>query len=145
VQGNLELGMRVRSHPVSLSRAQKEAERQEVLLARYRGDIEALSDEDEEVDPPDTPLLNSFIADDLAMVAGAVRAGDYGPARRTYLSSSRELSGITRRDIRVGGDSSVHRVFPELTPPGRWPAKDTHPLALSQQIAINSVVERLGE
>ena len=145
VQGNLELGMRVRSHPVSLSRAQEEAERQEVLLARYRGDIEALLDEDEEVDPPDTPLLNSFIADDLAMVAGAVRAGDYGPALRTYLSSSREVSGITRRDIRVEGDSSVHRVFPELTPAGRRPAKDTHPLALSQQIAINSVVERLGE
>src|SRR5699024_6689054 len=104
VQGNLELGMRVRSHPVSLSRAQKEAERQEVLLARYRGGTEALSDEDEEVDPPDTPLLNSLIADDLAMVAGDVRAGDCGPALRTYLSSSRDEAGITRPVIRLAGD-----------------------------------------
>lgn len=145
VQGHLELGMRIRSYPVSLSRAQEEAERQEALLARLRGDTDAGPAEDDEVEPPDSPLLNSFIADDLAKVAAAVRAGDHGPALRTYLSSSREVSGIARKDIRAEGGSAAERVFPELTPAGRWPAKDTHPLALSQQIAINSVVERLGE
>jgi hypothetical protein len=142
VRDRLTLGMRIRSYPVSQARAQDEAERQEVLLARQAGDTEARLDED--VDSADTPLLNSFIADDLAMVAEAVREGRYGAALHDYLSSSREVSSIARRDIRAEGAAAVRRVSPELTPSGRWPAKDTHPLALSQQIAINTITDSLG-
>ncbi|MFL1430356.1 MULTISPECIES: DEAD/DEAH box helicase [unclassified Nocardiopsis] len=144
VRGRLTLGMRIKSYPVSQTRAQEESERQEILLAGRQGDTDAPLN-DENVEPAETPLLNSFIADDLASVAEAVRKGEYGAALRAYLSSSREVAAIPRTDVREEGAAAMRRVSPGHTPPGRWPAKDTHPLALSQQIAVNTITRTLGD
>lgn len=143
VERRLELGIRIRSRTVSAKEDETEKERQEILLAQQRGEHDVPSG-DPFPDASDTPLLNSFIAEDLASVAEAVRQGDYGPALRSYLSSSSEVANLRRTDVRSEGASAVHRVSAERTPAGRWPAKDTHPLVLSQQIAVNTITRLLN-
>jgi hypothetical protein len=142
VDRHLVLNIRTRSHTVSVKDDEAEQEHQEFLLAQQRGETEI--EGDPFGDTADAPLLNSFIAEDLATVSEAVRKGGYGAALRTYLSSSAETTALRRTDVRREQSTVVRRVHPELTPAGRWPAKDVHPLVLSQQIAINSITESLG-
>lgn len=91
-------------------------------------------------------FLNSFYIDDLARVADAVAAGDCGPALTAFLAGDETLPGIQRLDVRDRGlqDTLLEGLAPTRVPPGRWPAKVSHPLATSQQLAINAIVDRLG-
>lgn len=85
-------------------------------------------------------FLNSFIADDLARVAGAVRAGEAGSALRDYLRPSANLDVGGRVDVRAELDEVRRATGPDRVPLGRWPASPDRPLALGQQLAVDEAV-----
>jgi hypothetical protein len=89
-------------------------------------------------DAADDDFLNSFIVDDLGRVAGRIGQGRYGSALRAYLSG--EQSG-QRVDLRRHPEVSLHAARPQAVPLGRWPANPDHPLALSQQFAVNRILD----
>ncbi|MBB4956556.1 DEAD/DEAH box helicase [Micromonospora polyrhachis] len=91
-------------------------------------------------------FLNSFYMNDLAQVADAVADGDYGPALADFLTPNDALTRIRRRNVRDSDvqDALLEQLAPTRIPVGRWPAKVSHPLAASQQLAINAVMDRLG-
>jgi hypothetical protein len=90
-----------------------------------------------------TDFLNSFFAADLALVAGAVENGRYGAALDAYLRGGESPDANLRVDVRERLDAVYERVAPRLTPLGRWPKNPEHPLALSQQFAVNTALSEL--
>lgn len=89
-------------------------------------------------------FLNSFIADDLQRVAGAVRRNDYGAALDAYLREEHQIDPARRVDVRTHPQVVLDRVAPDRVPLGRWPANSARPLALSQQLAVNTAMELAG-
>jgi len=91
-------------------------------------------------------FLNSFHIDDLQRVGDAVAGGDCGAALATFLTPDAHLDVAARRDVRQPEHAGLVQagVAPGRVPAGRWPAKAEHPLALSQQLAVNEVLDRLG-
>ncbi|MFD8292439.1 DEAD/DEAH box helicase [Streptomyces lavendulae] len=106
-------GVRVRSVPVRLDRADDGADQQD--------------------------FLNSFIAADLDRVARALGHDDPGPALAAYLTPEAAFDTARRLDVRAHPAFALAGVAPGRTPLGRWPADAAHPLALSQQFAVNAV------
>ncbi|MGW5877263.1 AAA domain-containing protein [Nocardiopsis terrae] len=143
VQRHLHLEIRVKSHSVHVKDHEAELEHQRFLLEQMRGEHDIQGDPFS--DSTDTPILNSFIAQDLVTVSEAVRGKEYGRALRAYLSSASEIAALRKQDVREEGAEAIRRVHPALSPAGRWPAKDTHPLVLSQQIAVNTITGTLAE
>ncbi|MEU7477767.1 ATP-binding protein [Lentzea sp. NPDC042327] len=92
----------------------------------------------------DQDFLNSFIAADLRQVSADVRAGSCGTALRQYLSGDREIDTAARIDVREELGQVLDVVRPDAVPLGRWPSNVEHPLALSQQLAVNNVLSRLS-
>ncbi|MEU1346541.1 DEAD/DEAH box helicase [Streptomyces sp. NPDC005795] len=90
-------------------------------------------------------FLNSFIAADLDLVAGSLGKDEPGPALRDYLTASTALRGRTRVDLKHEPGAVLAGVQPADFPLGRWPAKTEHPLVLSQQFAVNRIVEQLAD
>ncbi|SHG63612.1 DEAD/DEAH box helicase family protein [Streptoalloteichus hindustanus] len=88
-------------------------------------------------------FLNSLIADDLAAVADAVKSGDVGTALSDYLCSNAEVDTARRVDVRDRLDTVLEATAPRKVPLGRWPSRSEHPLALSQQLAVSSVLQLL--
>jgi hypothetical protein len=89
-------------------------------------------------------FLNSFIADDLARVAGAVAKGDVGRALGGYLKPGSEIDTDDRVDVRVRLEELRSATDPDRIPLGRWPAAPEHPLALGQQVAVDEAVAMRG-
>ncbi|WP_435127981.1 AAA domain-containing protein [Actinacidiphila sp. bgisy144] len=89
-------------------------------------------------------LLNSFYADDLQRVAEAVEEGRAGDALLSYLSADADLDAADRHDVRRAPETVLDQVRPSRMPLGRWPADGDKPLVLSQQFAVNRVMETLG-
>jgi hypothetical protein len=143
VQQRLRLEIRVKSHSVHIKDHEAELEHQKFLLEQLRGDHDVPGDPFS--DTTDAPILNSFIAQDLVTVSEAVRKKEYGRALREYLSSDAETAALRKTDVRKEKAGAIRRVHPTLSPAGRWPAKDTHPLVLSQQVAVNSITEALTD
>ncbi|TCN55888.1 AAA domain-containing protein [Rhodococcus sp. SMB37] len=90
-----------------------------------------------------TDFLNSFIAADLGMVAGRVAAGDIGTGLAHYLTEDAVLDTARRVDVSAVPAASFVACRPEAIPPGRWPGKPEHPLALGQQFAVNTIMDEL--
>ncbi|MER5358580.1 ATP-binding protein [Streptomyces sp. NPDC002785] len=90
-------------------------------------------------------FLNSFIAADLGLVAGSLGKDEPGPALRDYLTASTALRGRARVDLKHEPGAVLDGVQPAHFPLGRWPAKTEHPLVLSQQFAVNRIVEQLAD
>ncbi|MYY03606.1 MULTISPECIES: AAA domain-containing protein [unclassified Streptomyces] len=90
-------------------------------------------------------FLNSFIATDLDLVAGSLGKDEPGPALRDYLTASTALRGRTRVDLKHEPGAVLAGVQPAGFPLGRWPARTEHPLVLSQQFAVNRIVEQLAD
>ncbi len=88
-------------------------------------------------------FLNSFIADDLARVAEQARSGKVGTVLREYLRPDADLDVARRVDVRERLDTLLEATAPRCVPLGRWPSKPEHPLALGQQLAVNSVLRML--
>lgn len=95
--------------------------------------------EDRAEDGDQQDFLNSFIADDLKRVATTLPAAGPGTPLEAYLTPDAELNTARRIDLRVRPDEALAGVEPRATPLGRWPAESAHPLALSQQFAVNSI------
>ncbi|MFJ3728391.1 hypothetical protein ACIPYQ_38295 [Streptomyces sp. NPDC090045] len=89
-------------------------------------------------------FLNSFIAADLDRVAGALAQGDPGPGLANYLTPGVAFDKTRRVDLRLNPAAALAGVAPTRTPAGRWPAEAAHPLALSQQFAVNAVHTELA-
>jgi hypothetical protein len=102
---------------------------------------------------PDRPeqaedsFLNSFHLEDLDRVASAVAAGNRGPALEAFLTEDDALDVRSRRDVRRPESQPVVRsaLSPSRIPAGRWPAKASHPLAASQQLAVGEILTRLSD
>ncbi|MDX3536493.1 AAA domain-containing protein [Streptomyces sp. MB09-01] len=95
-------------------------------------------------DPDQQDFLNSFIAADLDRVAGALAQSDPGPGLGSYLTPDAALDQTRRVDLRLNPAAALAGVAPTRTPAGRWPAEAEHPLALSQQFAVNAVHTELA-
>ncbi|RPF43594.1 AAA domain-containing protein [Streptomyces sp. Ag109_G2-6] len=89
-------------------------------------------------------FLNSFIAADLERVAGALARQDPGSGLAAYLTPGAAFDQARRVDLRLHPEAALAGVAPARTPAGRWPAEAEHPLALSQQFAVNAVHAELA-
>jgi hypothetical protein len=91
-------------------------------------------------------FLNSFHLEDLDKVAKALTTGDCGEALCAYLTDDDGLDVRSRRDVRDDEQRPLLRelLSPSRVPAGRWPAKESHPLAASQQLAVGQIVDRLA-
>ncbi|MFD8639988.1 AAA domain-containing protein [Streptomyces zaomyceticus] len=92
-------------------------------------------------------FLNSLLPQDLQRVidaAGADTTGGYGRGLAAYLSDSQAVPRGVRVDVRSAPHTVLEKVAPSKIPLARWPAPSEHPLALSQQFAVNRVMEELG-
>ena len=93
---------------------------------------------------PESSFLNSFYAADLARVAGALHRGDAGPGLLAYLTSGQQHAARERIDVRQEPQAVRRGGQPERIPLGRWPADSSRTLILSQQFAVNQIMEQLG-
>ena len=101
--------------------------------------IKADRDDDEAAQP----FLNSFLADDLELVAAALRTADVGDALASYLTGTDRIN-TARTDMRKHPRWVLDWCKPGLFPPGRWVTCTDRPLAFSQQFAVNQIVHALG-
>jgi hypothetical protein len=69
--------------------------------------------------------------------------GNLGKGLSTFLAGDKELDLSKRIDVRQSIDTLFQQLSPALFPAGRWPSRDHHPLVLSQQFAVNSMVQDL--
>ncbi|MEE1783266.1 hypothetical protein PUR71_10120 [Streptomyces sp. SP17BM10] len=89
------------------------------------------------------PFLHSLLPPDLARVRAALgdgRGESLGPALDAYLTAHHDIPTHTRTDLRQDRLTVLEGVRPSLVPAGRWPANPEHPLALSQQFAVNRML-----
>lgn len=91
----------------------------------------------------DQDFLNSFFVKDLGKVASAARTGDLGRGLMTYLTPADKLEIHRRVDVRKSLPEVFDALAPQQFPQGRWPSKDHHPLAYSQQFAVNAAMAKL--
>lgn len=93
--------------------------------------------------PDDSDFLNSFVLDDLVQIRRAASSPKpFGNALRDYLTP--EGSEPRNRIDMIQEPEKVDRLLgPERLPAGRWPSDPNHPLALSQQFAVNQAVTDL--
>jgi AAA domain len=89
---------------------------------------------------PEPVFLSSLIAPDLQLVAGTEAEG-YGDALKSYLSDP--LPDAERIDLRQPAERIRLCIgtHPERFPAGRWPADPSRVLAISQQFAVNTIVQ----
>jgi hypothetical protein len=90
-------------------------------------------------------FLNSFYIEELKNVADAVARGNCGRALSAYLTDDHQVNTKARVDLRAQPEFALNRVAPQRAPVGRWPADVAHPLALSQQLAVNEITDRLAD
>ncbi|MER5706956.1 AAA domain-containing protein [Streptomyces sp. NPDC002122] len=92
-------------------------------------------------------FLNSHLPQDLQRVVDAAdphATGGYGRGLAAYLADSRTVPRGVRVDVRSAPHTVLEKVAPDDIPLGRWPAPSKHPLALSQQFAVNRAMAELG-
>jgi hypothetical protein len=93
--------------------------------------------------PAGHDFLNSFIMDDLTLVAEQAAKGDVGEALRDYLRPAAEIPTSRRVDVQHRVDHVMAATEPHRVPGGRWPSNPTHALALNQQLAVITASELL--
>ncbi|WP_308405706.1 DEAD/DEAH box helicase [Streptomyces tardus] len=90
---------------------------------------------------PRQDLLNSFVADDLDRVTAALVDGQGGVVLERYLTPDDELDRAKCVDVRNEPATVLAGVGAHAVPAGSWPS--SHPLALSQQFAVNQMRQEL--
>ncbi|MEY9956621.1 AAA domain-containing protein [Streptacidiphilus sp. MAP5-52] len=99
--------------------------------------------EDRAADADQQDFLNSFIAKDLRQVSRELTRVDPGPALEAFLTPASGIDTRARTDLREHPAAAFAWVVPGNTPLGRWLAEPGHPLALSQQVAVNAAASQL--
>lgn len=98
---------------------------------------------------PDTPApeedpLNSFLLEDLAIVADNLRKGVTSKALEQYLGHH-----DARPRLHIDADASslplIRRLMPQAYADGCWPSKRHLGLVHSQQLAVNTVLSTLAD
>lgn len=79
-------------------------------------------------------FLNSFYLNDLDTV---LASDQHGAALKAYLTSDSQLQHRERVDVITRPEVLDSGTRIERLPKGRWPSNPDHPLALSQQFAVN--------
>ncbi|WP_145961267.1 hypothetical protein [Salinisphaera sp. LB1] len=95
---------------------------------------------------PPGGLLNSFFAGDLKrMATEAQTRTPTGDALDDYLGDPAAYDA--RETVNIARDSraQVARLHPSQFPVGRWPEANGHPLAFSQQVAVNDIWSELRQ
>ena len=108
--------IRVNSYEISVSRADEPSEQQ--------------------------TFLNSYIVDDLALIAVALDRRNAGDALNQYLTTNPET---TRTDVQKEPLSVRAGCAPDRIPSGRWVTDTNRPLAFSQQFAVNQILRTLSD
>lgn len=85
-------------------------------------------------------FMNSFHLDDLERVQRAVGEGELGEGLRQYLTPTADVDRSQRVDVLEHPDAVTSGASAERMPLGRWPSDPDHPLALSQQFAVNEAI-----
>ncbi|HKU09942.1 MAG TPA: AAA domain-containing protein [Sinomonas sp.] len=113
------------------------------LLTYRGGELTAIRVESREIrarrdaEEPEPKFLNSFFFTDLLSIS---QKPQWGGAMSQYLGPD---TSEQRVDVRVDALAVYDSVSPNMLPDGRWPSDVTHPLALSQQFAINRALADL--
>ncbi len=97
-----------------------------------------------EGDAVENDFLNSLYLDDLTHIRERISHRDVGAGLAAYLTGDSSLQTEDRIDVVLRPDVVDAGTAIERLPKGRWPAKPTHPLALSQQFAVNEALITLG-
>ena len=92
--------------------------------------------------PERQTFLNSYIADDLALVRAALDRRNAGTALGQYLTAS---PGTARTDVQKEPLCVRAGCAPDRIPLGRWVTDTDRPLAFSQQFAVNQILRTLGD
>ena len=94
--------------------------------------------------PPDPPLLNSFVLDDIIKARGLF-ANERNTAQLAALKQY--VKGVPpRTQAPLSGDSEERYqtiralTQPAMFPAGRWPGRGRYPLVLNQQLAVNAAM-----
>lgn len=95
--------------------------------------------------PQDNEFLNSFYLDDLTRTRERLEGDDIGDALQQYLTPSARVTGEERQDIISRTDVVEAGVIVKRIPFGRWPSPPEHPLARSQQFAVNQALNDLAD
>lgn len=90
-------------------------------------------------------FMNSFFLTDLLSARQSVRDNSAGAALQNYLMPTEGLRVSQRVDVRTHPHIVTTATRAGCTPPGRWPTNPHHPLALSQQFAVNQALEGLTD
>ena len=94
-------------------------------------------------EPPEhQTFLNSYVADDLALISMALDRGNAGTALGQYLTTS---PGIARTDVQKEPLCVRAGCAPDRIPSGRWVTNTDRPLAFSQQFAVNQILRTLSD
>jgi len=101
---------------------------------------------DRDTDPAAKTFMNSFLTDDLALVAAALRENNAGTALATYLTPDAQLAALkeSRIDVQRHPRWVLDECQPDMIPPGRWVSDTGRPLAFSQQFAVNRIMRDHG-
>jgi hypothetical protein len=103
-------------------------------------EIKINGNEDSKADP----FLNSLLAEDLALIAEALRIRNAGPALTHYLTPDGQISKRSRTNVKNNPEHVLSWCQPHLVPPGRWVTGTDRPLAFSQQFAVNRIMHEHG-
>jgi hypothetical protein len=87
-------------------------------------------------------FLNSYIVDDLALIAAALDHRNAGAALSQYLTAS---PGTPRTDVQKEPLCVRAGCAPDRIPTGRWVTDTDRPLAFSQQFAVNQTLRTLSD
>ncbi|TLM75215.1 AAA domain-containing protein [Microbulbifer harenosus] len=105
---------------------------------RFRSQPVSPSRPESEDDP-----LNSFLLDDLVVVADSIRRGQKSEPLDHYLRRH-----DTRQRLNIDGDRAslplIDRLFPDAYAMGCWPSEGHLGLVHSQQLAVNTILASLG-
>jgi len=92
--------------------------------------------------PGQQTFLNSYVADDLALISAALDRRNAGNALSQYLATS---PGTTRTDVQKEPLRVRAGCAPDRIPSGRWVTDTNRPLAFSQQFAVNQILRKLSD
>jgi hypothetical protein len=84
--------------------------------------------------------LNSFFAEDLERIQGALRKGKFGSTLKQFLSNQ---ESSVRVDLDKDKESLIAGVHPSRLPLAAWPG--AFPLVTAQQFAVNTIHSELAE